>query len=321
VKQFTEVDLKDGLGKFNHWAFAKAMQTGQWPRKTVDVSAYTCRFSTNRNWDWVEHQVEFLDWPGERVADVVMYNRDFAEWSDRLLEYWEVSDPSYRQHVAPYLATLQQRTLAEKSILAEYRLAMARLILDYNPLISPSTYLVGRDGNKLSGKSAEQLADKGISGLNADSQFAPLSKEARQRQPDLSAIFSQRYNEYQKQIVDRLFNALKHCNRLIVLVDIPSILASGHNRLNDNYEMVDEMLKGLGTSASKAKGIVKGLYNFLAPAEFMWTGIEKIAFVATKADVVGGQENRDNLRKLLEQMLRDNVSRIEGVESFLWPAP
>jgi predicted YcjX-like family ATPase len=312
VKQFAEVEMNEGLREFGHSVYAKAMQTGRWPHKTVDVSAYACRFNTDRH--WVEHRVEFLDWPGERVADVVMCKRSYADWSDRLVEYWEVSDSNYQRHVAPYLAALQHKALSEKSILAEYRLALGRLVLDNNPLISPSCYLVGRDGNRPGGSSPEQLADRGVVGVNADSQFAPLSNEARRRLPELAGRFTQRYDEYRTQVVDGLFDSLKRCNRLIVLVDIPAILASGPNRLNDNHEMVDELLNRLDASASKAKGIIKGLYNALAPAELMWTGIEKIAFVATKADVVGGQENRDNLLKLLKEMLRDIVSRVEGVE-------
>src|SRR5690606_39077421 len=90
IKQFREDACDPKLGMFNHSIYARAMQSGCWPQKTVDVSAYNCHFSTDHH--WLNYQLEFLDWPGERVADVVMYNRSYADWSDRLLEYWSVSD-------------------------------------------------------------------------------------------------------------------------------------------------------------------------------------------------------------------------------------
>ncbi len=313
VKEFTEVEIESGgLRHFDHSIYAQSMRTGRWPRKTVDVSNYTCRFNTDHH--WVNHQVEFLDWPGERVADVIMYKRDYAGWSDYLLNHWEVAEDDYRKHVSPYLNASQRSGLVEKKILAEYRLAMGRLILDFNPLISPSCFLVGRDGNKLRGDSPEQLAALGVSGLNAESQFAPLPKESRSRQPELAAIFAERFAEYRKQIVCGLFDAVQHCNRLIVLVDIPAILASGDGRLNDNYEMVDEMLKGFEANAGKAKGILKNLWHSVTPASWMWMGVEKIAFVATKADLVAGEENKSNLLKLLKGMLRDIENRIPSIE-------
>lgn len=312
IKQFAEDASEPGLGRFNHAIYARAMQSGCWPHKTVDVSAYGCHFSTDQH--WLDYQVEYLDWPGERVADVVMFNRDYAEWSDRLLEYWSVSDAAYRQHVQPYLAAVSSEPLYEASILAEYRLAMGRLILDYKPLITPSCFLVGRDGNKLQGTSPEQLAEIGVAGISADSQFAPLTKQARDRQPGLAAIFAQRYGEYRDQIVCRLIESLKSCNRLIVLIDIPTILASGHGMLNDNHEMVEEMLAGLSPHTSKTTVGMCAFWNSIAPAQWMWSGVEKIAFVANKADVVAGEKDRDNLRRLLEDMLRTIVNSLEGVK-------
>lgn len=312
VKQFTEEEPTDAIEKFDYSIFAQAMRTGHWPRKTVDVSAYRCRFNTDNH--WVSHQIEFLDWPGERVADVVMYKRDYAEWSDYVLKRWEVAEDDYRQHVKPYLAATEQIGLTENALLNEYRLALARLILDYNPLISPSCFLVGRDGNRLRGSSPEQLAAAGLVGLSGETQFAPLPKEIRQRQPDRAATFAERYEGYRKQVVCNLFDAVQRCNRLIVLVDIPSILASGHGRLNDNYDMIDELIKGLEATSSKATGFIKGIWHSLAPASWMWMGVEKIAFVATKADLVAGDDNRNNLRILMEQMLRDIQNRIPAVK-------
>ncbi len=312
VKQFTEEEPSDQIEKFDYSLFAQAMRTGHWPHKTVDVSAYRCRFNTDNH--WVNHQIEFLDWPGERVADVVMYKRDYAEWSDYLLKRWEVAEDAYRQHVVPYLAAFEQALLIENAILKEYRLALARLILDYNPLISPSCFLVGRDGNRLRGSSPEQLATAGLIGTSGESQFAPLPKQTRQQQPELAATFAERYAGYRREVVYSLFDSVRRCNRLIVLVDVPSILASGHGRLNDNYDMIDELIKGLEATSSKTTGILKGIWHSVAPASWMWMGVEKIAFVATKADLVAGDENRNNLRSLMEQMLRDVQNRIPSVK-------
>ena len=310
VKQFTEEQPTDDIDKFDYGNFSQAMRTGRWPHKTVDVSAYCCRFKTDHHWR--THQVEFLDWPGERVADAVMYKRDYAEWSDYLLKWWDEDD--YRQHVSPYFLAVQQSGFTEESILQGYRLALARLILHHNPLISPSCFLVGHDGIRLRGTSAEQLASVGLVGLNREAQFAPLPKEIRHSHPVLATKFEERYRQYRTQVVCHLFNAVQSCNRLIVLLDIPDILASGHGRLNDNYEMVYELIKALEPPSSKATRIIKGIWHAVAPASWMWMGVEKIAFVATKADLVAGEENRNNLRLLMQQMLRDIQNRIPAVK-------
>ncbi len=312
AKLFTEKDLNDGLERFDHSVHAKAMQTGRWPQKTVDVSSYACGFKTN--YHWVDYQVEFLDWPGERIADVSMYKCDYAAWSDHLLKYWEVEEERRYEHVAPYLAALQQDRLSEASILVEFRLALARSILGYNPFISPSCFLLGRDGRRLRGTSAEQLADTGIAGLSNDAQFAPLPKEVRKRQTELAAMFAQRYAQYREQVICSLVGGLAGCNRLIVLLDIPAILASGVGMLNDNCEMVEQMLAGFDARAGLTKRLIKRLWEAVAPAMWMWPGIEKIAFVANKADLVAGPVNRDNMLGLLKEMLRSVVSKIDGVE-------
>lgn len=312
AKLFAEKQVHDGLEKFDYELFSRAMQTGRWPQKTVDVSSFACTFKTDSSWG--DYQVEFLDWPGERIADVAMAKCNYDTWSDHLLKYWTVEDEKRFQHVAPYLAAVQQDNLSEPSILGEYRMALGRLILDYNPLISPSCFLLGRDGKKLRGTSPEQLASSGIVGVSEDSQFAPLPKAVRNRQPELAAKFSQRYDDYKKEVVSNLVSALANCNRLIVLLDLPSILAAGSGMLHDNCEMVKQMLAGLDARAGFATRVLRKLFNLFAPAMWMWPGIEKIAFVANKADLVAGEANRSNLRALLQEMLRPVVSKIEGVE-------
>jgi predicted YcjX-like family ATPase len=319
VKHFAEDDSDSQVGHFDHSVYADAIRHGTWPSKTLDVSAFSCRFNTDRDY-WGDYHIEFLDWPGERLADAAMYKQDYTEWSDNLLKHWAVAEPDYRRHVAPYLAASQRAGLTEKSILAEYRLALAQLIMDFKPLISPSCFVVGQDGNRLKGRTAEDLAAIGVAGLDIHSQFAPLPKESRRRQPDLNAIFSHRYEEYRNRVVHRLFGAIQRCNRLIVLVDIPAILASGHGMLNDNYKIVEQMLNGMQANSGFVKRMARRVFNKLAPASWMWSGIEKIAFVATKADLVGGQENKDNLLRLLKEVLRDIVNRIEGVQTEFFVA-
>lgn len=319
VKHFIENDGNSPIGKFDHSVYADAIRHGTWPVKTLDVSGFSCSFNTDRDY-WGNYQIEFLDWPGERLADAAMYKQNYAEWSDHLLKHWSVAESDYRRHVAPYLTASQQASVNENSILADYRLALARLIMDFKPLISPSYFLIAQDGNTLKGHKAEELAAKGVAGLQSDSQFAPLPKETRNRQPELTAIFTQRYDDYRERVVRRLFGAIQRCNRLIVLVDIPAILTSGHGMLNDNYKIVEQMLKGMEANSGLAKRVVRKVFNKVAPASWMWTGIEKIAFVATKADLVGGAKNRDNMRRLLKEMFRDVVNRIEGVETDFFVA-
>ncbi|MFP4052862.1 MAG: YcjX family protein, partial [Phycisphaerae bacterium] len=99
--------------------------------------------------------------------------------------------------------------------------------------------------------------------------------------------------------------------RLVVLVDIPSLLMGGVGRYNDNRQVLLDLFESLRPDSSLG-GRLWRLLTF-------WKGrIERVAFVATKADLVHPSDVKNNrLQELLEQMTARAKTLLEGVR-FDW---
>ena len=79
---------------FDKFQDAMAKQ-GEWPRKTKDIHQFVGEFK--RSDRLRKQQVEFLDFPGERIADAAIAGYDdFGDWSDHMLDHFE-SDSGYRR--------------------------------------------------------------------------------------------------------------------------------------------------------------------------------------------------------------------------------
>jgi len=177
---------------------------------------------------------------------------------------------------------------------------MARLILALKPLISPSTFLLGTDGSAAARGPAEEIAAARFSGLDPASQFAPLSEEARRSNPELAGRFDRRYREYRKRVVVPLFDHLRGCHRLAVLIDLPGLLSANTGMFDDNLKMLKELLFALKPGASFLARALRGL---LSPVPLAWRpgGITRMSFIAAKSDLVHPAD-RDALTALLKSM-------------------
>ncbi len=304
-----------------------------WPKKTTDCYRYACEVS------WVyrkrplmkklgrlchfkfsnQQKLEFYDFPGERVADAAIAAiEDYGQWSDRLLRHFE-SHSDYLAAVSPYL-DLQKRLVdgdhQEPSQMADrvvhaYKLALAGLVHGYKPLISPSTFMLDRQGSVAKPATDEELAATRLAGVTEDSQFAPLTKEMRTAFPALAKLMAAHYRDYRRTVSLPLFKEIGQAERLIVLVDIPSILAGGVGRYNDCRQIVLDLFEALRPDSS--------IGALLARSLTFWRGrLKKVAFVATKADLVHPDDIRNGrLKSLLRQMTVQAKHRLPGVE-FEW---
>src|SRR5471030_3166871 len=86
IRRFETRPPETGWANFNYAGFRDALvHRGQWPDKTKDRSMYACQFQRS-DWAFSDALVKFYDLPGERLADAAMLDRDFAGWSDHMLE-------------------------------------------------------------------------------------------------------------------------------------------------------------------------------------------------------------------------------------------
>lgn len=278
---------------------------GRWPEKTRDVYRFRCEFErSDASW-WARRTqvLEFLDLPGERVADaaIAAYD-DYGAWSDHLLEHFD-SHGRYREAAGRFRGAAETAAASADDVVGAYRLALATFVLDFQPLVSPSVFLLDVEGRQAAADSGRRtaeeqrraLADARLAGLDGRSQFAPLPRSVREARPDLAKEMAGRYAAYRRTIVVPLFESLMASQSLVVLVDVPMLLHAGVKRYLDDRRIVFDLIEAMGEASAFA-----GLWRTFG---YRSNAIARVAFVATKADLVRPSDLADGrLVSLLRQM-------------------
>lgn len=302
IAAFRELPVDGGFDPFPRTRLRARLMEAQnvaWPEKTRDIYRYRCAFHysalglPSRIWnrmrlyrglDSETVEWDFLDFPGERLSDVHMANNpSYAEWSDRLLELWN-SYERLLEDLAPFLQAARGE-VTEEPLLLLYKQGLARMVHGKNQLVTPSTFMLDHAGTSPFGM--DDVADGGrrrVAGL-PDAEFAPLPVRGRELNPELAKVFAFRYALYRETVVQPLFNALNHCDRMLLLIDIPGILSGGVGRYNDTNHMIETLAENI------------------TPSNWFFTNIDKVAFIASKSDMIH-RRDQDNLKALTDDMMR-----------------
>jgi predicted YcjX-like family ATPase len=312
ISRFTVLDSDPGWPAFNYAQYRDTLaKRHRWPKKTTDRSQFVCRFQRS-DWYFTDVLLKLYDLPGERIADAIMYAKDYAGWSDHMLKLLR-ENSDYTKHAGEFLALQSQTGITEAQLIHAYKLALARLIHDYKPYISPSTFLTDTQGSNAPNVGPIQLAEQRICGLDAGSQFVPMSPTLRQENPGLTQTFTQRYAQYRQQVVCPTIETLATCNALIVLVDVTMLLSGGEGMYNDNRQILQDIIEVLDPGESIIGKLLRNTLYQLLPSGWRPGWITKIAFVAPKLDCVAPQD-RDKLISLLRRMVHRHTERFDGVQ-------
>ena len=305
---------RPGWDCFHYRHYREGLVDGAFPPKTGKPLEFQCDFGIHGRRFWQQdHRLQLFDIPGERLADTSIANNAFPEWSDHIL--WMLgADAKHGSAVQPFLRLLQRADATEAEILAAYKLALARLILDhYKPYITPSSFLLDLDGNLAKpDDGVEKMAQDRCAGMKG-AEFAPLSPELRAAQPSLAQRFAQHYRGYQNAVVRPIFRALAGCHALLVLVDVLAILAHGPGMFNDTLNMISDLLDSLRPGNSVGRRLAQAATSVL-PAGRRAGGIRKIAFLAPMVDRVAGKADRDNMKTLVRDMLQTKTFNFDGLQ-------
>jgi len=312
IRKFEVRPPDAGWSNFSYATFRDALvHGGKWPDKTTDRSMISCQFERS-DWPFSDALVKLYDLPGERLADAAMANRNFAEWSDHLLEMIR-NDTPYRTSCAGFLEALAAPTPTEKGICDAYKLALAKLILAFKPMISPSTFLLDTRGSAARPADAEVLAASRCCGLGADSEFAPLTPEVRNAQPQLGALFAARYERYKAEVVLPFLDSLKSCHSLVVLVDVMMLLAGGVGMYDDNRQILRDLFHVLDPGETAMQKFGRNLAKVFLPHDLRPGWINRVAFVAPKLDLVHPSD-RDRMLRLLKSMVGKLAENRDGLK-------
>jgi predicted YcjX-like family ATPase len=313
------------LTGFDYSAHRANMQKRRWPVKTTDLSEYHCLLERT---DWWMDRIDLLltDFAGERLADVTMAGRDYAQWSDSILEFYQ-REP-YKRLLTPYLDLVtsagELKETDEERVTDAYRLALARFMFEFLLMVTPSHFALDVHGVMPESDkypTPESLAAGRYAGKSPAEQFAPLPKEVRDRSPELAALFAERYKSYRDSVVTKLAYLFADCDALVVLLDIPWMLAAGSGARDAVAEMlavllqfvdpgqhwsdvlVDKALRTVTLGAYGVNDAARGLVKLFGinSRKAIISNVRRIAFVGTKTDKVH-QDDRNDLKSLLEDL-------------------
>jgi len=268
-----------------------------------------------------QYQVELLDVPGERFYDIAMCDRGYGEWCDEFEKSWQ-EEP--HPAMDAYRKLFDSAGIDLPTVIAGYRKLLADLIADYRTSVAPSSFRVNSKGNPIRGRTADAIlasAEANPCGVSLDCQFAPIFGADRTTHEALAAVMSANYDKYRDEVVMPLFRELKICDRLVVLIDVPILLGAGAGAVADQSHLIIQVLKALVPKQGGWRSFGRGLRDLglniasavnlsLRPGK-----VERVAFVATKADLVSISDVRENrLSTLLSQVINPTCSYLEGIE-------
>ncbi|WP_439628674.1 YcjX family protein [Gemmata sp.] len=313
LRKFAVVPPDAGWAAFNYAGHRDALVgAGKWPSKTTDRSQFACRFERS-DWTFSDTLLKLYDLPGERIADAGMVGRDFTGWSEKVLALF-VNDTGYRACTTPFLDAIKRPGATAAELLHAYKLSLANLILNFKPLVSPSTFLLDVHGSAARPDTPEALAATRFSGADAENQFCPLPADLRTPGTELFDSFSFRYDRYVERVVEPTIVAFRSCTALVVLVDVTMLLAGGVGMYDDNRQIVRDLFDVLSPGENAVFGpVLRGLSKVLLPHQWRPGWITRVAFAAPKMDLVHPAD-RDRMLMLLRRMAERYAADRDGLK-------
>jgi uncharacterized protein len=312
LTNFRELPSSGEWPPFPFAAYRKALSQHQkWPEKSRDRAVYSCQFERS-DWSFSDCRLQLHDLPGERLADAAMLGRDYAGWSDHLLALLR-NDATYKSIAVAFLKAVDEPDSTEQELIHEYKKLLATLVLSFHRLISPSVFLLDQNGVAAKAETMDELANSRLVGLNADSQFVPLSTARRVRDNALSATFTTRFQQYQAKVVKPYIEALRTCHALVVLVDVMALLASGESAYDDQRQLLTDLVTVLKPGENALQSVARHVAQVVLPYQLRPAWISKLAFVAPKLDLVHPKE-RDHLQQLLKRFVGKLANNLVGVQ-------
>ncbi|WP_348732781.1 YcjX family protein [Rheinheimera texasensis] len=262
------------------------LQQGQWPASTTALSQITLELRykpqhplKQKLLDWQTLTLEITDYPGEWLLDLPMLQLDYPRWCQQvwaLLDSEPVRDlaAQFRQELAQTELTadplvLQQLTDSYQQLLLEIKRRQLAVMLQPGRLLRPA---------ELQGAPLLQLF--------------PLLPEQLANSSALKEQLQRHFQDYQQKVVLPFYrDYFAGLDRQVIMADCLGALNRGHQAL---------------TQLQQALMLI--MQHFSYGPESWWRRlfkprIDKVLFVASKADLLTPDQHR-NLLLLLQQMLQ-----------------
>ena len=297
-------DMPGGLSAFDYEGARAALSSGRWPGKTTSSSMLALRLLVEDSKGVREMvQLELADIPGERVADFAMKGRSFREWSAWMAK--ESPSESFRAYLDAVRAS---RANGDSVIFKAYRDFLASEYASYSSVITPSTVKLSLSGVSSGGSPQEfrRAIDVTPVGFVDSSgeifEFAPLPEECFESAGAWRKVvsrFARAYGKYVDAVVSPLADWMRSADKLVYLVDILGLLQAGSKACEVERQYAQA---AIGALCPRESNLIERAAR--RASRFLWrTQIRDVYVVATKADCVWSQTNRDNLVILADSLL------------------
>ena len=241
--------------------------------------------------------LDIIDYPGEWLLDLPMLEQSYSLWCEQqyplLLQHPRVNTSTEFLNALEQLdlnAPVDEVLLAQ--IAALYQSMLVGLKKDTKlAMLQPGRMLMPGD---LQGAPLLLFFPVNAQHIKSD-EVVPGSNLAH---------LIKRFNAYVKEVVKPFYNEhFKHFDRQIVLVDVLSALNEGHETLQEQSSVINQLLAHFNYGES---GFFKRLFK---------PNIDKILFAANKSDHISAKHHKD-LALLLDSLVHEqsNHLKFDGVQ-------
>ena len=287
IKSVRDISLHDvpGIARFDYEAHLAALRSEppRWPSATRELSAVRVRlhhdpqtFLGKRLSSTATLDIDLIDYPGEWLIDLPLLTQSYGDWSRRTEDL--ATAPGRRDFAAAWRTDAAQIDLeAPEDPRALAR--VGRLYVDYLRLCRTERHLSFLQPGRF------LQPDQGLD----DALFFPVARLDRPKRGSNGAALVHRYEAYRslvRQFYGQVFGRLR---RQVVLIDVLSALQRGH----DSFADLALAVRTISESFEAQTPTLARLLPF--------TGLDRLALVATKADHVTSDQ-MFNLAGLLQNM-------------------
>ena len=304
VKGITSLGVQnssEGLPYKDHLKRLLRPGGGEWPTKTQALLRF--RGLLRRSDRFRATRMSLMSFPLERLVDLSLARSPrYDDWCERTLQQIN-EDPKGAREIRRYLHALDAPQLVVPRLFNTYKQALAQFIFHYKPFVSPSTFMIGLDGDRITGGAAEAVVQGRFLGLpplkhEGAREFIPLSGIARLREPEFSEELAKHYEAYRQTVALPLFRELSQADALVVLLDIPSLLAAGRPA----YDELSLLLGNLNSLLPRKdrQGELLGRSK-----------VKRLALVANKADLIRVFDRDARIPGLLRELCAPLVEQLD----------
>ena len=146
-----------------------------------------------------------------------------------------------------------------------------------------------------------------VLGCNKECQFAPVPTVLFKEKKKYFLNFEKNFKSYNNEVVTPIFKRLKGCNHLLVVVDVPTILATSVFRHAETVVL----LQFLYPACRLHVGKLRAAWNFLASHEWRWKKIDHVLAIGTKTDLVRVGDT-DKYYSLLDDLVSREMNTLNS---------